>query len=278
MEEDKDHAVFCMLTRTLYTLESHVSIAFGRPSLLVVGDDLRRELVQRTTSTQAEQISISSYLISLLKLQIHNTILQHHNKPTTTTTTLALSHETTPTLRSTCETYRQTLDSWSATWQQSTTSSSPTTSPASKDALLAWGSLHHHHALSLITTLWPTPGGNALTICGGVSQAALQLLRHQQVFANLAYEEAKVGAPLPAEEEVLIFPFDWTMSHLVFQAGLRAMGEKDTTLLPTSEKNPAQCPPLQQCFSMLLLLEADASKLLRGQSLVFEALSEKINM
>ncbi|KAL2875593.1 hypothetical protein SGCOL_009210 [Colletotrichum sp. CLE4] len=190
----------------------------------------------------------------------------------------SLSHKTTPTLRSTCETYRQTLDSWSATWQQSTTSSSPTTSPASKDALLAWGSLHHHHALSLITTLWPTPGGNALTICGGVSQAALQLLRHQQVFANLAYEEAKVGAPLPAEEEVLIFPFDWTMSHLVFQAGLRAMGEKDTTLLPTSEKNPAQCPPLQQCFSMLLLLEADASKLLRGQSLVFEALSEKINM
>ncbi|KAK1635508.1 hypothetical protein BDP81DRAFT_472310 [Colletotrichum phormii] len=275
MEVDKDHAVFCMLTRTLYTLESLVSIAFGRPSLLVIGDDLRRLASESFHPASTPQLDIA-----LLKLQIHNTILQHHNKPTTTTSP-ALSHETTPTLRSTCEIYRQTLDSWSATWKQFTTSSSPTTSPASKDALLAWGSLHHHHALSLITSLWPAPGGNALTICGGVAQAALQLLRHQQMFANLPCkaEEAEGGAPSSTEEEVLVFPFDWTMSHLAFQVGLRAMGEKDTTLLPTSEKkNPAECPPLQQCFSTLLLLEADASKLLRGQSQVFEALSERFNM
>ncbi|KPM38688.1 hypothetical protein AK830_g7887 [Neonectria ditissima] len=41
LDKDEDDSLFCTLTRTLYCLESQVSIAFGRPSLLIIGDTLR---------------------------------------------------------------------------------------------------------------------------------------------------------------------------------------------------------------------------------------------
>uniref|UniRef100_A0A8H7K7I6 Zn(2)-C6 fungal-type domain-containing protein n=1 Tax=Bionectria ochroleuca TaxID=29856 RepID=A0A8H7K7I6_BIOOC len=75
-DEDKDHDLFCMLTRTLYTLESQVSIAFGRPSLLIIGDSLRKELMARTKSSIEEIISIHFYLISFLKMKTHNCLLK----------------------------------------------------------------------------------------------------------------------------------------------------------------------------------------------------------
>ncbi|KAF4489664.1 putative transcriptional regulatory protein [Colletotrichum fructicola Nara gc5] len=59
-ELDEGHGWFCTLTRTLYCLESQVSIAFGRPSLLAIGDGLRKELTNQTTGTIREQISVSS--------------------------------------------------------------------------------------------------------------------------------------------------------------------------------------------------------------------------
>ncbi|KAH6647875.1 hypothetical protein BKA67DRAFT_400050 [Truncatella angustata] len=41
-EEDELYQVFCKLSRTIYCLESQVSIAFGRPSLMIIGDELRQ--------------------------------------------------------------------------------------------------------------------------------------------------------------------------------------------------------------------------------------------
>ncbi|KAK1460570.1 hypothetical protein CCUS01_08918 [Colletotrichum cuscutae] len=275
MEEDEDHGVFCMLTRTLYTLErhvhppDHVSIAFGRPSLLVIGDDLRRELVEKSGNNLQDEISISSYQVSLLKMQIHSTILNRERNT-------SVIHETQP-LRDICETYRQSLDSWFARWKEITTSISsscsiPSSIPwshALQETLLSWGSLHYYHGMSLITTLWPTPGGDPSTICGSVSKAGLQLVRHQQLFANLTCEGAPSG-----EGDVVVFPCEWTMAHLVLQVGLRAMGKKDK--LVVGEKN--EDPSLPRCFSLLLLFEADDSKLLRGLSQVFERLSENVSL
>ncbi|KAK1496572.1 hypothetical protein CTAM01_08210 [Colletotrichum tamarilloi] len=269
MEEDEDHGLFCMLTRTLYTLESHVSIAFGRPSLLVIGDDLRRELVEKSGNSLQDEISTSSYQVSLLKMQIHSTILVRERNT-------SVIHETQP-LRDICETYRQSLDSWFARWKEITTSISSTCSiPSSipwshalQETLLSWGSLHYYHGMSLVTTLWPTPGGDPSTICGSVSKAGLQLVRHQQLFANLTCEGAPSG-----EGDVVVFPCEWTMAHLVLQVGLRAMGEKDKPIV--GEKN--EDPSLALCFSLLLLLEADDSKLLRGLSSVCERLSENVSL
>ncbi|KXH38219.1 hypothetical protein CSAL01_08777 [Colletotrichum salicis] len=273
MEEDEDHAVFSKNSKGYH--KSHVSIAFGRPSLLVIGDDLRRELVQKSTSTQAEQISISSYLIALLKLQIHNTILQHHKQTNHLSSSLPRDYTNPPIhlrnlppnprilVRNLATIHNILIPNNLSSLKRRPPRLGLTTPPPRP--------LPHHNPLA-------NTRRTRTHHLSGVAQAALQLLRHQQMFASITYEEAEVGTPPSAEEEVLVFPFEWTMSHLVFQVGLRAMREKDTTLLPTSEKNPAQCPPLQQCFSMLLLLEADASKLLRGHSQVFEALSEKINM
>ncbi|KAK1714208.1 hypothetical protein BDP67DRAFT_618126 [Colletotrichum lupini] len=271
MEEDEDHEVFCMLTRTLYTLESHVSIAFGRPSLLVIGDDLRRELVEKSGNSLQDEISTSSYQVSLLKMQIHSTILDRERNT-------SVIHETQP-LRDICETYRQSLDSWFARWKEITTSissspSTPSLTPqtwdhALQETLLSWGSLHYHHGMSLVTTLWPTPGGDPSAICGSVSKAGLQLVRHQQLFANLTCEGAPSG-----EGDVVVFPCEWTMAHLVLQVGLRAMGEKDKPIV--GEKN--EDPSLALCFSLLLLLEADDSRLLRGLSPVCERLSAYVSV
>ncbi|UQC89963.1 uncharacterized protein CLUP02_15494 [Colletotrichum lupini] len=271
MEEDEDHGLFCMLTRTLYTLESHVSIAFSRPSLLVIGDDLRRELVEKSGNSLQDEISTSSYQVSLLKMQIHSTILDRELNT-------SVIHETQP-LRDICETYRQGLDSWFARWKEITTSissspSTPSLTPqtwdhALQETLLSWGSLHYHHGMSLVTTLWPTPGGDPSAICGSVSKAGLQLVRHQQLFANLTCEGAPSG-----EGDVVVFPCEWTMAHLVLQVGLRAMGEKDKPIV--GEKN--EDPSLALCFSLLLLLEADDSRLLRGLSPVCERLSAYVSV
>lgn len=71
-----------------------------------------------------------------------------------------------------------------------------------------------------------------------------------------------------------MFPCEWTMAHLVLQVGLRAIGEKDKSVVGGKNEDPS----LALCFSLLLLLEADDSKLLRGLSPVFERLSEKVSL
>lgn len=202
-------------------------------------------------------------------MQIHSTILSRERNT-------SVIHETQP-LREMCESYRQSLDSWFARWKEILTSTSPSsptppTTPQShalQAILLSWGSLHYHHGMSLITTLWPTPGGDPSTICGGVSKAGLQLVRHQQLFANLTCEATSLG-----EGDVVVFPCEWTMAHLVLQVGLRAMGEEDKSVV--GEKN--QDPSLTHCFSLLLLLDADGSKLLRGLSHILERPSERAQL
>ncbi|KAK1712971.1 uncharacterized protein BDZ83DRAFT_92394 [Colletotrichum acutatum] len=197
-------------------------------------------------------------------MQVHSTILSRERNT-------SVIHEAQH-LREMCETYRQSLDSWFARWKEITTSISsscsiPSSIPwshALQENLLSWGSLHYHHGMSLITTLWPTPGGDPSTICGGVSNAGLQLVRHQQLFASLTCEGTSSG-----EGDVVVFPCEWTMAHLVLQVGLRAIGEKDESVVGGKNQDPSP----GHCFPLLLLLEADDSKLLRGLSQVFERLS-----
>ncbi|CVK98837.1 uncharacterized protein FMAN_08412 [Fusarium mangiferae] len=75
-DEVEDHHLFCMLTRTMYCLESQVSVAYGRPSLLVFGDSLRQEQGQTNSNTIREGISIYFYLISFHKMKIHSALLK----------------------------------------------------------------------------------------------------------------------------------------------------------------------------------------------------------
>ncbi|RTE74945.1 hypothetical protein BHE90_010628 [Fusarium euwallaceae] len=112
MEEDEFHDILYTLTRTLYCLESQLSIAFGRPSLLNIGDALRQELAHSTKNNLEEQISIFSYLISLQMLQIHSALLQHNSQPVKGGAS---------TCRSTAEESREYcrgLDEWFVRWKE----------------------------------------------------------------------------------------------------------------------------------------------------------------
>ncbi|KAM5362855.1 hypothetical protein ACJZ2D_012304 [Fusarium nematophilum] len=244
-DEDKHHSLFCTLTRTLYCLESQVSIAFSRPTLLIIGDSLRDELTQRSTGTLEEQISIFSYLISFQKMKIHSALLKNDSD-------LANLGQACSDVE--CQELRQGLDMWFIRWKELIASIQET---QDSEELESWGELHYYHGLSMLAMLWPTPGGQPGNLCEHISKACIGLTRHQQLFAF----------PSPGTEEEktpLIFPMNWSCGHLVLQIGLRFVDSRN------SDQGSQETQSLRLCLSSLASLEADPSNLLTGQTMVLE--------
>ncbi|VUC24632.1 unnamed protein product [Clonostachys rosea] len=254
---DKDHGLFCMLTRTLYTLESQVSIAFGRPSLLIIGDNLRKELMERTRTSLEETISIHFYLISFLKMKIHGSLLTkeaHMGR-------LAREHLGS---KNDSQVYRRELDEWLVRWSKTLESIED---EQVRCVLTPWAELNYAQGLYMISLLWPTPGGQPTTICDKTSKACLTLARQQQLLAN-------PGAVNADSEATPIFPMNWTTGHLALQVGLHCLDIQDTT----SDEQQRRNLSLQRCLGVLSTLETDNENLLTGQSIIFEELWERNNM
>ncbi|KAF3798467.1 putative transcriptional regulatory protein [Colletotrichum gloeosporioides] len=252
-ELDEGHDLFCTLTRTLYCLESQVSIAFGRPSLLAIGDGLRKELTNQTTGTIREQISVSSYLIAFLKMKIHNTLLANDAN------SLKVKKDD---LQRACQEHRRVLDEWFVRWKERM-NSVPEVAREPYAGLISWVKFSYHHGIFMISLLWPTAGGHAARVCSALSDAGLQLTRQQQLFGRL-FSVFQDDAP------ILVFPISWVTSHTVFQVGLSTIDSNSKS--STQEGIGARSTALQRCLSLVLQLEADSTNLLTGQSVVLQEL------
>ncbi|KAJ3546898.1 hypothetical protein NM208_g1784 [Fusarium decemcellulare] len=237
-DEDEDHPLFCTLTRTLYCLES-------RPSLLIIGDNLRDELTQRTRNSLEENISIFFYLISFHKMKVHSALLKQDSDITVQSQLQTDDFS--------CETLRQDLDEWFVRWKVLVTSLSE---DQDKHRLVSWGELNYYQGLFMMSTLWPR---TTISFCGNITKACTDMSRQQQLFAYLNSEETS-----------LIFPMNWTVGHLVAQVGLHLMSEEN--------KDPGQklrgTVSIGRCLVLLSSLEADPSNLLTGQTMVLEELCE----
>ncbi|KAF5004539.1 hypothetical protein FDECE_8971 [Fusarium decemcellulare] len=242
-DEDEDHKLFCTLTRTLYCLESQVSIAYSRPSLLIIGDNLRDELTQHTSNSLEENTSIFFYLISFHKMKIHSALLKQDSDITL--------HSHLQTDEFSYETLRQDLDEWFVRWKVLVTSLSEN---QDKHVLTSWGELNYYQGLFMMSTLWPR---TAISLCGNITKACIDMNRQQQLFAHLN-----------SEETPLIFPMNWTIGHLVAQVGLHLMSEEN--------KDPGQklrgTVSIGRCLVLLSSLEADPANLLTGQTMILEEL------
>ncbi|UPL02929.1 hypothetical protein LCI18_013863 [Fusarium solani-melongenae] len=258
MEEDEFHDILCTLTRTLYCLESQLSIAFGRPSLLNIGDALRQELANRITNNLEEQISIFSYLISLQMLQIHSALLQHNSQSVKGATSICRSPA------EEAREYCRGLDEWLVRWKEFVeTVPDNDDDGVSRSELSAWGQFHYQLAVFRVSLLWPTPGGRTTMLCRAVADTGLELFQHQRLFARL-YSGGHNGRPPP-----LVFPLSWTMGHAVLGLGLSAISG-DLTYGDEAERASS----LGRCSVLLAVLEVDPDYLLAGLSPIFVNLRE----
>ncbi|KAH6647876.1 hypothetical protein BKA67DRAFT_400034 [Truncatella angustata] len=189
-----------------------------------------------------DQISISSYLISFHKLQIHNALLR-------CTSNCAPAD---------CQEYRRALDEWFVRWRE-LVASMP--GDGAQHMLLSWGQFNYQHGVFLVSLLGPTPGGKISRLLDGMTTAALQLTRHQQLFGRLYSHNEN-------QKLLMIFPLTWADSHFVLQLALCSLNEE----IVTTDEDEEQALALRRYLSLLLRLESDPENLLAGQSLVFEEL------
>ncbi|KAH8173715.1 amidase domain-containing protein [Sarocladium implicatum] len=254
MEEDKYHDTLCTLTRTLYCLESQVSIAFGRPSLLSIGDDLRQDLTKGPTDDVEDRVSVFSYLISFQMMQIHSALLRYDADPNRT----ASDGNRAP---GESFDYRRGLDEWLVRWKEFVMS---LPDDESRINLLCWGQFNYYHGIFLVSLLWPTPGGTTPNLCESLAQAGLQLMQHQQLFGQPCSGTWEKKPPL-------VYPVTWTTGYAVHKVGLHALAADALTVEEERERTVS----LGRCSSLLMVLEADPDNLLTGMSLVFEKMRSK---
>ncbi|KAF7563755.1 hypothetical protein G7046_g379 [Stylonectria norvegica] len=254
MDEDKGHHLFCLLTRTLYCLESQVSVAFGRPTLLVIGDKLRDELITPSSGDLKEHISIYYYLISFKKMQFHSRVLQNTSGAPDLTCQSASAEVD-------CQEYRRGLDEWLVNWRTGLEEHpvNETDDGSNRDELLAWGELQYYHALFLLSRIWPTPGGHPTYVCSNISRYSTDLARHQHQSAYLSSDKEE-------EQTRFIYPMNWTVSHLIFQAGTSVLSEHKLDLGQQAQEAEA----MQKCLVALSLVEADPDNLSTSLGLVLE--------
>ncbi|KAM0811596.1 putative Fungal-specific transcription factor domain-containing protein [Seiridium cardinale] len=251
-EDDGSRRTFRMISRTLYCLESQVSLAFGRPSLLIIGDDLRQELMMEETGSLEEHISICSYLISFKKLQIYDAVLSSDRDSEHTSSTqsrTAFEYQD----------HQNSLDRWYSRWEELVASN---LDHENRHQLQCWGQFHYYHGTFLVSLLGAAYAGKYSPSCQHMTDAALELALYNQLFARRM-------ALQPEHRSPILIPMDWTNSHFVLQAGYSALAE----IIDANVDNKSDSS-LEQWLSLVSLLEADPEKLLTGHGLVFKDLYE----
>ncbi|KAF4471294.1 neutral amino acid permease [Fusarium albosuccineum] len=267
-DEDEDHQLFCTLTRTLYCLESQISIAYSRPSLLIIGDNLRDELTQRTSNSLEENISIFFYLISFHKMKIHSALLKQDPDITV--------HSQLQTDEFSCETLRQDLDEWFVRWKVLVTSLSEN---QDKRGLVSWGELNYYQGLFMMSILWPR---TAISLCGNITKACTDMSRQQQLFAHLNSEETPLIFPMKLDHRAYggssraasnerrkegswsETPRCWNTERVIFDPIHRCHDFSYSSTRGTVS--------IGRCLVLLSSLEADPANLLTGQTMVLEEL------
>lgn len=159
-----------------------------------------------------------------------------------------------------CREYRRGLDEWFVRFKKLLA-----TLPDNEDTrvLSSWGQFNYHHGIYLISLVWPTPGGRLSHLCEAVCRPALHLARHQQLFARPGAE--KSTSPLP-----IIFPMSWASAQFIFQLSFSPARHDGLEVDKEDRKLAAR-----RCLPVILLLEADPSNLLTGQSFVVEGICDE---
>ncbi|KAI5922374.1 hypothetical protein F4810DRAFT_674693 [Camillea tinctor] len=224
-----DNHLMIMLSRTLYCLESKVSIAYGRPSLLVIGDKLREEMTTPLAYTPSELISIYFYQSSFLKMRVHSLILSNP------------SLHPQKSLRDQCEQLRSDLISCHISWKKTLGSLSadfPAISKELKEILEAWGNLQHYHAIFLLSKLSSDLTDLSIEVANNIIESSTILIQHQQ--QQSIYREG----------QVYTFPLDWTLTHLVFSVGVHILSPtyNSQSMIHTGGGTMSKCLTVLSCL------------------------------
>ncbi len=208
------------------------------------------------SGTIKERIAAYFYRISLLKMQIHSSILSESGTQTPQTT--GDDHQV----------YRDELEAWLKDWEGElmlTTEKNHGSGEQSLAALEAWANLNYHHTALLVTHLSPTERDNPLLSCDQIVKSCSFLTRHQQKSHLFRLALATVEG-----QDALVFPTSWITAHLLFSIGLSltTWNNKYATETGVYERMGIA----GRCLTALGLLESDPATLSTGFTEVLETL------
>ncbi|KAI1867245.1 uncharacterized protein JN550_007297 [Neoarthrinium moseri] len=250
-DDDMDEELLSMLSKTLYCLECDVSIAFGRPSSLVIGDKVRDNIIKPRTGSVEERIATYFYRLSLFKMQIHSHILSNTSAPDIGTAT----HDHFQALRAQLEAW---LKDWTEEGLFMSTDETYANDPHSLQVLEAWANLNYHHTLLLMSSLPSALVESPMESCVHIAKSCTFLARHQQ-------RSIALWRSMPGQSQFLFFPKNWTTAHLILKAGLQL-----SCWSPESSLIGETMGIMNRCLTALALFEGDPSNLSTGFSEILE--------
>ncbi|CAH0053871.1 unnamed protein product [Clonostachys solani] len=249
-----DEGHHTMLARTLYCIEGNVTTAFGRPTVLTIGDELRYELTL-PGDTVEEGISIQFYRISTIKMQLQSLL------------SAATVQHNPARLKERCENIQKELLEWHQYWK---TDFVPAITSevhgwgGAVQYLDAWGSLQYNASILMISRFSPEATESIFDTARQVVSCSTILVRHsQRSFCAIPDDETQYKVP--------VFPTDWTMSHLLFATALHLLSfEKQSAADRTAWQRT-----VRSCLTTLALMEADPANLSMGFSDIIEGLCSR---
>ncbi|KAH8669104.1 hypothetical protein BX600DRAFT_549316 [Xylariales sp. PMI_506] len=254
---DLDEAHLTMLARTLYCIEGKVTTAFGRPTVLITGDKLRDELTQPIYNTTEERSTIQFYRISTMKMQFQSLLLSKASMQ---------RNSGTGKLKERCENLRNELLQWHQSWKTefiSAITSERHDWSVAVQCLEAWGSLQYHATILMLSRFSSETLEYVFNaVREVVSCCSLLVRQHQYSFCVVPDNDDEMRYQIP------VFPTDWTISHILFSAGLHLLSSemRDATDHNIWERT------VRSCLATMGLMEADPANLSMGFSGILEAL------
>ncbi|CAI6094689.1 unnamed protein product [Clonostachys chloroleuca] len=250
-----DEGHHTMLARTLYCIEGNVTTAFGRPTVLAIGDKLHYELTLPACDTVNEGISIQFYRISTIKMQLQSLL------------SAATVQHNPARLKDRCQAIQTELLEWHQHWKTDFVPAITSEVHGWGDAvqyLDAWGTLQYNASMLMISRFCPEAIESVFDTAREVVSCSVILVRHsQRSFCAIPDNEARYKVP--------VFPTDWTMSHILFAAVLQMLssgkqGAADRTAWQRT---------MRSCLTTLALMEADPANLSMGFSGIIEEMCNR---
>ena len=227
-------------------------------------------MLKPITGTIEDHITIYSYRISLLKVQIHSSILSSPNgreAPTASNTN-----------NSNFQTYQLELETWLADWKAEVLSNieiDVDRGPHFLPVLESWAMLNYHHTALLLIQLSGKTSDDILHHIINVVQPCILLLRHQNKSLPALLQLQVPNSDHPFHPittfDLPVFPINWTVAHLMLSTSLSALDGNNGRVFMAFKNEGI----LRRCLTALAMLEGDPAMLSTGFAEIFERLCDE---
>lgn len=205
------------------------------------------------SGTLSERISIQFYRISFLKLQILNEMLCELPRQRDSNVSVVDQHNV----------HREKVQTWFEEWLRESESfdsfrghhQSTTTAQ-----LAAWGQLHYHECILLLSKLYVTEPVMIETTCDNFIKACTTLARNSEACSR---QITRSSMPI-------FFPISWTTTHSIFTSALSLFHARKFALERKIEIHRQGV--LRRCLALMASLEANANNMAGGFTEILERL------